>query len=156
MIEMTSSASVSYLTPKFDAFLFARINEESDATPLTVLSVLARLGVDPWEEAAKLSRLPRGSAAQELVAFIAATPGAPSDYLNAKTVSDKLINLLPSPAAIAIPPLKEHGVRAMTKSRFIIWPVIIAVVLAIQLIMMSRQQGTPATEPQATSSTAVH
>jgi hypothetical protein len=89
VIEMTSSPSVSYLTSQFDDFLFARINEDSESTPLSVLSVLARLGVDPWEEAAKLARLERISAAKRLVAFIAATPGAPSAYLNAKTVCDR-------------------------------------------------------------------
>ena len=56
VMEMTSSPSVVYLTPQFDDFLFARINEDSEATPLSVLSVLARLGVDPWEEAAKLAQ----------------------------------------------------------------------------------------------------
>ena len=64
MIEMTSSPSVSYLTSQFDDFLFARINEDSESTPLSVLSVPARLGVDPWEEAAKLARLERISAAK--------------------------------------------------------------------------------------------
>ena len=63
-MEMTSSPSVFYLTPQFDDFLFARINEDSEATPLSVLSVLARLGVDPWEEAANLARLERISAAK--------------------------------------------------------------------------------------------
>ncbi len=75
VIEMTASASFSYLTPQFDDFLFARIDEDGEATPLSVLSVLARLGVDPWEEAAKLAQLPRISAAERLAAFIAATPG---------------------------------------------------------------------------------
>lgn len=54
---MTSPSSVSSLTPKFDDFLFARI-EENGETPLSVLSVLARLGIDPWEEAASLAQLP--------------------------------------------------------------------------------------------------
>ena len=116
---MTSSPSVSYLTPQFDDFLFARINEDSEATPLSVLSILARLGADPWEEAAKLAQLPRASAAKRLAAFIAATPGAPPAYLNAKTVCDRLIDLLPSPTAVASPPGKERGVRASTKSRFL-------------------------------------
>jgi hypothetical protein len=66
VIEMTSSPSVSYLTSQFDDFLFARINEDSESTPLE-----------------------RISAAKRLVAFIAATPGAPSAYLNAKTVCDR-------------------------------------------------------------------
>ncbi len=155
VIEMTTSASASYLTPQFDDFLFARINEDSDTTPLSVLSVLARLGVDPWEEAAKLARLPRLSAARRLVAFIGATPEAPSAYLSAKTVCDQLIDLLPSPAGVAMPAVKERGVRAVTKSRFSIGLVVIAVSLAIQLIVLSRQPAMPPSEPQATSSGTV-
>ena len=46
---MTTSAPVSYLTLEFDDFLFAQINKNGEETPLSVLSVLARLGADPWE-----------------------------------------------------------------------------------------------------------
>jgi hypothetical protein len=151
VIEMTTSASVSYLTPQFDDFLFARIDEDNEATPLSVLSVLARLGVDPWDEAAKLAQLPRVSAAERLVAFIAATPGAPAAYLNAKTVCDRLIDLLPSPAGVTVQ-TRQHGASALTKSRFVILLVLIAVLLAIQLIATSRQ---PASEPHAASSSTV-
>jgi len=149
VIEMADSASMSYLTPEFDDFLFARINEDGNATPLSVLSMLARLGVDPWEEAAKLAQLPRGSAAQKLVAFVAATPGVLSEYLNAETVSVRLIDLLPRPAVSVITPPKGRGIL-----RFAIWPVLIAVILAIQLLAI-RQPSTPANEPHATSSSTM-
>lgn len=149
---MTTSDSASYLTPQFDDFLFARIDDGSDAMPLSVLSVLARLGVDPWEEAAKLARLPRVSAAKRLVSFIAATPGAPSAYLNDKTVSDRLIALLPSPAGV-VTPLRERGVSALIKSRSTTWLVVIALILTIQLIVLSRQSSVPTNEPQAISGT---
>ncbi|MFZ1109052.1 MAG: hypothetical protein WAN43_12010 [Rhodomicrobium sp.] len=150
---MTASASFSYLTPQFDDFLFARIDEDGEATPLSVLSVLARLGVDPWEEAAKLAQLPRISAAERLAAFIAATPGAPPAYLNAKTVRDRLIDLLPSPAGVTIAPGVQRGGLALAKSRWrFIWPVIIAVLLAIQVTAISRQ---PAGEPHAASTSTV-
>jgi hypothetical protein len=43
--------------------------------PLSVLSALARLDVDPWEEAAKLSELPKDTAAQRLASFIVRLPG---------------------------------------------------------------------------------
>jgi hypothetical protein len=136
---MSTSASVSYLSPKFNDFLFAHINEDKDATPLSVLSMLARLGVDPWEEAAKLARLPRLAAANRLVEFIASTPGCPSAYLNAETVSKRLIDLLPSPAGVAILPRKERVVRAFAIPRFKFLPVVIAVILAILLIVLSLQ-----------------
>ena len=132
---MTASASVTYLTRQFDDFLFARIDEGSDAMPLSVLSMLARLDIDPWEEAAKLARLPRAAAARRLADFIAATPGAPLAYLNAKTVSDRLLNLLPSAPVL---PRQEHAVRALKRFPFV-WPaVIIVIILAILLIVMSR------------------
>ena len=67
---MTNSASVSNLTLEFDNFLFARIDKNSEETPLSVLSVLARLGVDPWEEAASLAQLPRLAAAKSLSEII--------------------------------------------------------------------------------------
>jgi hypothetical protein len=100
VIDMTSSAPISYLTLEFDDFLFARIDENGE-TPLSVLSVLARLGIDPWEEAARLARLRRAVAAMRLASSIAATPAAPSAYLDAETVSDRLISLLPSPHDVA-------------------------------------------------------
>ena len=130
---MTSSTSVSYLTRQFDDFLFACIDEGSDSTPLSVLSMLARLDIDPWEEAAKLARLPRAAAARRLVDFIAATPGAPSAYLNAKTVSDQLLNLLPSPVL----PRQEHALRALKQFSFVWPPVLVFLVLAISLIVMN-------------------
>jgi hypothetical protein len=137
VIEMPTSTSVTYLTRQFDDFLFARIDEGSDATPLSVLSMLARLDVDPWEEAAKLARLPRAAAAKRLVDFIAATPGAPSAYLNAKTVCDRLLNLLPPPVSAGILPHRNYGVHAIKRSPLGTWLVVIAVILGISLIVMT-------------------
>jgi hypothetical protein len=134
---MPTSTSVTYLTRQFDDFLFARIDEGSDATPLSVLSMLARLDVDPWEEAAKLARLPRAAAAKRLVDFIAATPGAPSAYLNAKTVCDRLLNLLPPPVSAGILPHRNYGVHAIKRSPLGTWLVVIAVILGISLIVMT-------------------
>lgn len=127
------NVGMAYLTRQFDDFLFARIDEGSDATPLSVLSMLARLDIDPWEEAAKLARLPRAAAARRLVDCIAATPGAPSAYLNTKTVSDKLLNLLPS----AVLPRQEHALRALKQFSFVWPPVLVFLVLVISLIVMN-------------------
>jgi hypothetical protein len=116
--------------------------------PLSVLSMLARLDVDPWEEAAKLARLPRAAAAKRLVDFIAATPGAPQ---NAKTISDRLLNLLPSVSAASLPG-QEYTVRTLKRSPLILWPVVIAVILAISLIVISIERTMQPNEPRATSS----
>jgi|SoimicMinimDraft_9_1059737.scaffolds.fasta_scaffold36554_1 hypothetical protein len=111
---MTSPASVSGLTPEFDEFLFARINADTEETPLSMLSVLARLGLDPWEEAAKLAQLPRASAAQRLVSLIAAIPSA---YPDAGTVSNRLICLLPSPLGLKVPRRPKLGFSVLPSTR---------------------------------------
>jgi hypothetical protein len=49
----------SLLDSEFNDFLFAPIGEEGNEMLLSVLSALARLGVDPWQEAARLSQLPK-------------------------------------------------------------------------------------------------
>jgi hypothetical protein len=131
---MRSSASVSGLTPEFDDFLFARINADSEETPLSVLSVLARLGLDPWEEAAKLAQLPRASAVQRLVALIAAIPSA---YPDARTVSNRLICLLPSPPRPSVPHRPKLVFSDLLSTRLAVW-IAFALIFIIQLILMIR------------------
>jgi hypothetical protein len=43
---------------EFDDFLYAPIVEGGNGMVLSVLSALARVNVDPWDEAARLARLP--------------------------------------------------------------------------------------------------
>ena len=62
---MTAAASVSFFRREFDDFLYAAIGADRNEMPLTVLSALSRLDVDPWEEAAELSELPQDTAARD-------------------------------------------------------------------------------------------
>jgi hypothetical protein len=78
---MTRSALGSLLGPEFDDFLFAPIGEDRNDMPLSVVSALARLDIDPWQEADKLARLPRETATQRLASLIAALPEGPSAHL---------------------------------------------------------------------------
>ena len=56
---------------EFDEFLCASIVEEKNGMALSVMSAFARRNVDPWQEAARLSQLPRDIATRELYAMIA-------------------------------------------------------------------------------------
>ena len=58
---MAPTPSISVLGSEFDDFLFAPIGDDRNDMPLSVLSALARLDVDPWEEAAELARWPGGN-----------------------------------------------------------------------------------------------
>jgi len=109
---------------------------------LSVLSALARLGVDPWQEAAKLARLPLETAARQLTALIAALPAEPSRPLDPATIAVRLIALLPrsaSPPSLprAVARAAPRGVAATTNSKTIVFMVFIACLLGAQLIIGS-------------------
>lgn len=92
---MTLAARFSLLHSDLTDFLFAAVGGEPNGMPLDIISALTRLGIDPWEEAARLAALPKALAAESLALMIAqlsiARPLA-SDNL---TVSNRLVELLP-------------------------------------------------------------
>ena len=63
--------------------------------PLSVLSALARLDIDPWQEAAELARLPPETATQRFASLIAALPDAWLAHLEFGTIAARLVALLP-------------------------------------------------------------
>ncbi len=104
------------LRTDFDAFLFAPIGEDTNGMPLTLLSVLARLGIDPWEEAADLAHLPLEPALQRLSSRLEAmSTGRPASAADTVNIATRLIALLhraPAPKASTPdprPPLKLDG-----------------------------------------------
>lgn len=84
------------LDPEFNDFLFASIGEEDNQMPLSVLSALARLGMDPWQEAAQLTRLPKDLATQRLASTIAALPPGHWATSDSGAIAARLLKLLPS------------------------------------------------------------
>jgi hypothetical protein len=98
--KIVPSASLSKLPSAYNDFLYANVGEDTNGALLTVLSMLARRDVDPWEEAADLSRLPRDTAARRLISMIAASPGQ-SSTADQTAVADRLIALLPARIASA-------------------------------------------------------
>ncbi len=62
--------------------------------PLTLLSVLARLGIDPWQEAADLAHLAVEPATQRLAGRLTAVPNGPSPGDDTVTLATRLIALL--------------------------------------------------------------
>lgn len=72
-------------------FLYAAVAKERSGMEITVLSALARRGLDPWKEARRLAALPRPDAAAELDALMASlrlrTPSA---------AANNLVSLLPA------------------------------------------------------------
>jgi hypothetical protein len=107
---MTHSALAPLIGAEFDKFLGAPVGEGRNGTPLTVLSALARLDVDPWHEATSLARMSTDAAAARLAALIVALPDGPTKGGPAATVAANLVTLLPKPAGFTIN--SSHGVFA--------------------------------------------
>jgi hypothetical protein len=92
---MTPAASVFFVGSEFNDFLYAPIGSERNEMPLSVLSALARLDLDPWKEAAELSELPKDTATQRLATLIARLPGGRWAQADSGAIADRLIELLP-------------------------------------------------------------
>jgi hypothetical protein len=152
---MTPSVSVSYLGSELNDFLFASISESRNGMLLSVLSALARLDLDPWQEAAKLARLPEKTATQRLTSLIAKLPDGPSAPSNAGTVAARLVALLPHKAPPNIPSREILvGVGAMTKSRTIMYVLFMILALGIQWIAGGHQPPTGVNNAHAPATSA--
>jgi hypothetical protein len=78
-----------------EPFLFAEVGEELNGSALTVLSLFARLGYDPWAEAARLVDLPKAAVIDGLTRSIARMPLCPRALSEAHATAVRLIRLLP-------------------------------------------------------------
>src|SRR6202051_2988786 len=87
------------MLPEFDPFLFASVGEEVDGRPLSVLSALARLGLDPRDEAAQLAQLSREAAADQLAGMIAGLFERRWSTSEARRIAGGLIERLPTARA---------------------------------------------------------
>jgi hypothetical protein len=96
-MELSSS---SRLSATFNDFLFATVCEERNDMPLSVVSALARLNLDPWAEAAELSRMPAEGATRRLSLLLAGVLNDPLNPPDRATITARLVALLPrSPTA---------------------------------------------------------
>lgn len=79
-----------------NGFLFADVGVEASGMTLSVLSTFARLGMDPWQEAGRLAKLPRPFAVDGLARIIAAMPASVWSLPDATVIAARLVALLPS------------------------------------------------------------
>jgi len=92
---MTLRQTYAPMLPQFDAFLFASVGEEVDGVPLSVLSALSRLDLDPRDEAARLARLTKEAAADQLARMIARLSDRRWSVAEARRIAGGLIERLP-------------------------------------------------------------
>jgi hypothetical protein len=140
-------------TAQFDAFLFASVCEEANGMRLSVLSALARMNVDPWEEATRLAAMPRVIAEKTLVSILDLACGRNWQPPEAQAVAARLVRLLPQAggAAAAAAPAAGTASRIMQQRNF--WWVWVGFALAMAFMSPHHEATTP--EPgMATTQTA--
>ncbi|MCE8456521.1 hypothetical protein [Rhodovulum sulfidophilum] len=81
--------------PEFERFLYASVGEDRNGYVVTVLSTLARLGLDPWAETADLVTLGRDVARTRLGILLARSRDVPALASDYGRVARDLSQLLP-------------------------------------------------------------
>jgi|SRR5690349_7602143 hypothetical protein len=92
---MALPAEFSLLNSELNDFLFAPLDEEENGVPLSMLSALTRLNIDPWAEAARLATMPRDAAVGVLVPLIARFPREHRTSAEVREIAGRLAELLP-------------------------------------------------------------
>jgi len=82
-----------------DPFLHACVGEDRNGTGVTVLSALARLGPDPWQEASELGELSACDALTRLSATLSRFKDLPTLFLDHALIARGLTKLLPERSA---------------------------------------------------------
>jgi hypothetical protein len=101
---MKSAAGQSPLGYELDDFLFASLGEDRNGLPLSVVSLFARMDLDPWQEAGILAALPREAATKRLAGSLDTLTDPQLRKTNFEATVLRLLALLPrARAAVRTP-----------------------------------------------------
>ena len=89
------STVLNPLGSDFDRFLYAEVGDDQRGGQLSVVSALARSGVDPWDEAARLAAMLTEAAVRTLADLLARLPAGSGQPLDPLSVATRLVTLLP-------------------------------------------------------------
>lgn len=92
---MAQSNTINPHPPEFERFLYASVGEDRNGYDVTVLSALARLGLDPWKETAELATVGRDAARARLGTLLARFLDVPKLASDHGMVARDLTQLLP-------------------------------------------------------------
>ena len=92
---MTSPDLFALPRSVLNPFLYADISLQDGAMTLTIASLFGRCGCDPWEEAARLARLPVRAAVASLAGMIAGAPTNLCPLPEATVLAARLVALRP-------------------------------------------------------------
>ena len=125
--------------PAFERFLFASVGEDLNGAKVTMLSVLARLNLDPWEEAAGLAASRRDAAVSRLGMLLSRCRDVPALATGNSEVARMLAPLLPgsAPASAA----GDDTRRKLTFSPAILLTAVIVTMILLELVFSGTWGG---------------
>ena len=153
---MPSSDAFALSRSGLNEFLFAPVGTEANGMTLSVVSVFARLGSDPWLEAGRLAKLSKPEATESLARIIASMPTSIWPLQAAMAIAARLVALLPTSSGEPVQSLLAPGFRARI-GRFLGFTVVLAClagVLAYQTGLFARSDG-PTPDASGVASFAV-
>jgi hypothetical protein len=158
---MTHSPSTTSLGLAYNPFLFASFGEALAAGPISTVSALARLDIDPWQEAAELTRLPKGVAIQRLALLLARLPGWSDAIPDSQMAATRLIGLLPGQAGevgeVGAVSRQPNELRAAASPTFVAIGFGIALIVLVTGFLAAPNDRAPeqaTAKPASASSTA--
>jgi len=130
--------------PEFERFLYASVGEDRNGSVVTVLSTLARLGLDPWQEAAELVTLGRDAARSRLETLLARFRDVPTLTSDHRRVAQDLSQLLPeSRTSGSLKRVASTAADGRPGKNGVIWAMLTIIFLLFQIFMIG---GTGAGE----------
>jgi hypothetical protein len=135
---MRKRAFFSHPGSQYTAFLFEPLGDDRNGVPLALASILGRMSLDPWSEAASLAAMPPEVAAQKLASLIEAMPNHALPRLESNTLAERLIRLLPkrsNPTDPATEPLADaHATKRGPLVTYLVWIVLFCLLLVAATI----------------------
>ncbi|SDL84214.1 hypothetical protein [Paracoccus chinensis] len=123
--------------PEFEQFLYAPVGEDRNGYVVTVLSTLARLGLDPWKETAELVTLEREAARTRLGLLLSRFRDVPALGSDHGKVARELSLLLPnSPPTPSSMQADETSAPDRPASRGAIWTILAIALVLLQMLFV--------------------
>jgi hypothetical protein len=130
------------LGPEYEPFLYAIVCDEANGEPLTVVSAIARSGADPWQEAARIARLPKAGAFEALTRLIPVRGEAENT-----AIAKRLFSLLPASHENINFRLVGSLAKKGPSARNPLVPIIVALMLGLALVSFFKAAKRSGAEP---------
>jgi len=144
---MTLRREYSLGHSEYNDFLFAAVGEDKIGMPLTVLTALARLGVDPWLEAARLADLSKEAALLAFTATIARLPEGDWKAADAGAIAARLLKWLPGKSVKAVPtvPVRRSigGRLKLGVAPWMVWAALAVAILVVTVYLQADHNLEP-------------